>query len=133
MRRSLKNCQRVQLKSEKEVEFFRKREERYIKGTPKIAVGALQNLVLQVWTENLHKECLWQLKELNSGQKAFSYARTIVETCVALVPCYGYFIRNLEHDLCQRRKGSADLGSTLMFSSTKSKYTFLQLQKVKSQ
>lgn len=39
----------------------------HIQGTPKIALGGYETHMLIVWAENLKKDCLTQLKELNSN------------------------------------------------------------------
>lgn len=87
-------CHKVQLRSEKEVEIFKRRECNHIPGTPKIAVEKYEMHVLTVWTQELRKDCLAQLKELNSNQQAFNFAKTITQACLQLVTVYGFFIIN---------------------------------------
>ena len=94
MRTNLKICHKVQLKSEKELENFKKREEYHVKGTPKIAIGRCQNNLLTLWTEDLRRDCLSLLKNHYSSQKAFEWARVIIEACQTLAPIYGFFIIN---------------------------------------
>lgn len=50
--------------------------------------------MLIVWTEDLKKDCLAQLKELNSNEEAFNAARIIIRACLELAPVYGFFIIN---------------------------------------
>ena len=94
MRNNLKICHKVQLKSEKEIEGFKMREEHHVRGTPRIAVDHCENNLLTLWTEDLRRDCLSQLKDHYTTQKAFEWARVILEACLTLAPIYGFFIIN---------------------------------------
>lgn len=87
-------CLKVGLKSAKEREAFLRREENYIEGTPKIIVGKLDNNIQEIWVDDLRRESVLRLKELNSDERAMSYARVIIGACVRLAPRYGFFIIN---------------------------------------
>ena len=94
MRSNMKICNRVQLRSEKEIDNFKQREENPIEGTPKIVIGKYENPFLSIWTEDLKKDALTYLKDLNSSQRALDLAKVVVEACSKLAPVYGYFIIN---------------------------------------
>ena len=57
-------------------------------------IGNYENLILPIWTEDLKKDALSYLKELNSNHKALAHARGMVEACTKLAAVYGYFIIN---------------------------------------
>lgn len=51
MRNSLKICHKVQIKSEKDLEIFRMREEFPLIGTPKILIGKSDKHLQEIWTD----------------------------------------------------------------------------------
>lgn len=53
MKQSDKICHRILIKSEKERELYRKREEKYIDGTPKIILGKADQNMQEIWTDDL--------------------------------------------------------------------------------
>jgi len=87
-------CHRIAIKSEKERELYRKREEKPVEGTPKIILGKAEPTTQEVWTEDLKNEPLGRLKEANSSERAQVYARTIAGACCTLALQYGFFILN---------------------------------------
>jgi hypothetical protein len=78
----------------KEREMYLKREENYIENTPKIIVGKMEANIQEIWSDDLHSEPVARLKELNSNERAYNYARKIIVACTKLAPRYGFFIIN---------------------------------------
>lgn len=95
MRQNDRICHRVPLRSPRDLEAYVLREESHIEGSPRIIVGKqLPGGLLEVWIDELRGDVLPKLKELNSGERAFSIARRAVVACVRLATRYGCFILN---------------------------------------
>jgi hypothetical protein len=89
-----KVCHRITIKTEKERELFKKREEKPVEGTPKIILGKAEPNVQEVWTDELKAEPIARLKEANGSDRGHYYARTVVSGCCGLSQHYGYFMIN---------------------------------------
>ena len=94
MHNSLTLCHSLQLKSEKELLLFQQRHENTVPGTPRLLIQQQDHTYMSLITEPLIKASLSKLKELNSNEQAFRYARTIISACVQLAPIYGFFMIN---------------------------------------
>lgn len=94
MKQSDKICIKIAIKSEKERDLYRKREEKYIKGTPKIILGKAEPNMQEIWIDDLRNEQITKLKEYNNTERAHLYAKTIVNACFGMANHYGYFIIN---------------------------------------
>jgi hypothetical protein len=94
MRSNDKTCHTVTIKSEKDLEGFKRREERRIEGVPRIVLGKLEGSDQVIWMEELKSEPVARIKEFSVGERGLWYARTIVTACCGLANYYGYFIIN---------------------------------------
>ena len=84
----------VQLKSDKELEGFKRREERNIEGVPHITLGKAEGGQIEVFMDELKPAPIIKLKELNGNERAFAYAKTVIQACCALATHYGLFMVN---------------------------------------
>ena len=48
-----KVCLRIAIKSEKERELFRKREEKHIEGTPRVVLGKSEPALQEIWIDDV--------------------------------------------------------------------------------
>jgi hypothetical protein len=87
-------CHRVPIKSEKERELYKRREEKGLEGTPRIILGKAEPSLQEIWCDDIKNEPVSRLKETNSSERGHAYAKKIVAACYALSQHYGFFMIN---------------------------------------